>query len=141
LDLNIPFTDQKMNQDCIDVVYSVNTLHVANDLAFSLDEIYKVLRNKGILVISELIRSGEKEVLCQEFIFNLLESYYDVKLDQYLRPIPGFLTPEYWKRSFKRAGFKNIELITNTDYKDESSAESIERQIPNFNMILKGQKV
>ncbi len=137
LDFNKSWISQKIHQESYDAIYAVNALHVSHDLNFSLKEIYNALKEKGVLVISELVRMTEEYILPQEFIFTLLESYYDVKTDSILRKTYGFLSPESWKKHFEKAGFKNIELITNAEY-DESSQSS--KNNPVFMLVIKGQK-
>lgn len=118
LDFNKSFRIQEIMNESVDVVYGVNALHVSYDLLFTLREIYGVLKNKGILVISELIRPSENKVLFQEFIFNLLENYHGVKTSPYLRPNYGFLTLKHWERNLSEAGFCNIEFISNINCED-----------------------
>jgi SAM-dependent methyltransferase len=137
LDFNKPLSAQKIEQESFDAVYSVNALHTSNDLIFSLKEIYNALKGKGILVISELTRMSEAHVLPQEFIFTLLESYYNVNTDSLLRKKYGFLSPGVWKKHLEMAGFINIELITNADY-DESYVSN--KNDPVFMLVMKGQK-
>src|SRR4030042_2498167 len=137
LDFNKSWISQKIQQESYDAIYAVNALHVSHDLNFSLKEIYNALKEKGVLVISELVRMTEEYILPQEFIFTLLESYYNVKTYSLLRKTYGFLSPESWKKHFEKAGFKNIELITNAEY-DESSQSS--KNNPVFMLVIKGQK-
>ena len=137
LDFNKPFSAQKIHPGSFDAIYAVNALHVSYDLLASLKEIYTTLKEKGILVISELVRMSEEDVLPQEIIFTLLDSYYNVKTDSLLRRNFGFLTPEAWKRHFTMAGFNNIEMITNADY---DTYQSSGNNGPVFMLIIKGQK-
>ncbi|MDP2939984.1 MAG: class I SAM-dependent methyltransferase [Candidatus Omnitrophota bacterium] len=138
IDFNKSLCEQKNEVESIDVVYAVNALHVSQDLLFSLKEIYSILKKRGVLIISELVRPTERYALSQEFIFNLLENYYNVKLDTYLRPSHGFLTPACWKKNFEAAGFNNIEFITNT--KSNFEGFPLNATAPVFALIMKGQK-
>ena len=63
------------------------------------------------------------ETLRENLLLGLPE--VDVDLDKDLRPIPGFLDFQHWKRNLEKAGFKNIEAIFNTDgsYPDELKAK------------------
>lgn len=137
IDFNKSFCSQQIQQESFDAVYAVNVLHVSYDLNFSLTEIYNTLKAKGILVISELVRTSEKYVLPQEIIFTLLESYYNVKTDSPLRKNYGFLTSESWKKHFEMAGFKNIEFITNAIYNENCLLNT---KTPVFMLVIKGQK-
>lgn len=115
LDFNQMFLSQRFSTKSIDVVYSVNALHVADDLLFTLAEIRKILRKSGLLIMAEFIRSDETETPHPEFIFNLLDSYRMVKIDRKLRKTVGFLTCDAWEKILKKAGYTNIEIILNSD--------------------------
>jgi SAM-dependent methyltransferase len=115
LDFNKPFLSQGFLPRSIDIVYSVNALHVADDLLFTLSEIKKILRKGGLLIMAEFIRSDEDGTPHPEFIFNLLDSYRMVKIDNKLRKTAGFLTCEAWKKILEKTGYTNIEIILNSD--------------------------
>ncbi len=137
LDINKPFGGQEFSGDTFDIIYGVNVLHVARDLTFSLKEIYDKLNEYGMFVIAETIRLGDHRALHHEIIFNLLENYYDVKLDPEIRPYHGFLTKERWIRHFERAGFRNIEYLTESERNDELDFDI--KPLHSF-LVLKGQR-
>src|SRR6266498_2509393 len=56
LDMNRPFGEQDVAAGSASIVYAVNTLHVAHDLAFTLGEVRRALRPGGQLIVSECIR-------------------------------------------------------------------------------------
>ena len=138
LDINKPFKDQERTKDSFDIIYGVNILHVARDLYFSLQELYHYLNKRGILVISETTRPAENRAVHQELIFNLLENYYDVQLNPETRPYHGFLTKEKWLINFDKAGFRNIEYITELDSHDELDFDI--KPLHSL-LVLKGQKL
>jgi hypothetical protein len=43
-------------------------------------------------------------------MFAILDSFTDVEIDPDIRPKPGFLTAEQWRRAFLKAGFPHIEI-------------------------------
>jgi SAM-dependent methyltransferase len=137
LDINKPFREQGFSEDSFDIIYGVNVLHVAHDLDFSLREVYKHLNNDGILVIAETTRPFENRALHHEIIFELLENYYDVKLDPEMRPYHGFLTKEGWIRYFEMSGFKNIEYINELERHDKLDFDI--KPLHSF-LVIKGQK-
>lgn len=137
LDFNKSLSVQKMKPESYDAVYSVNALHVSHDLLFTLREIYTVLKENGILVLSELVRREESEALPQEIIFTLLDSYYNVKTDSALRKNYGFLTPSSWKNHLETAGFGNIEVLLNTDHGENRKTGG---KAPVFLLVIKGEK-
>src|SRR5688500_11789690 len=83
------------------VVYAVNTLHVARDLAFTLGEIRGALRPGGRLVFSECIRPWPGQTIYPEFIFNLMQTFR----------ARGFLTPEQWTAALADAGLPNVSVL------------------------------
>ncbi len=137
LDINNPFREQGFSGYPFDIIYGVNVLHVARDLVFSLKEIYNHLNKDGMLVIAEAIRLDDNMALHHEIIFDLLENYYDVKLDPEIRPYHGFLTKERWIRHFERAGFKNIEYLAEPERNDSLDFDI--KPLHSF-LVLKGQR-
>ncbi|MCB1778217.1 MAG: methyltransferase, partial [Candidatus Competibacteraceae bacterium] len=96
LDMNRPFAEAGIKPASLSVVYGVNTLHVAHDLAFTLREIYTALAPGGLMVASECVRPFPTQTVYVEFIFALLESFRSPVLQPEWRPNGGFLTPEQW---------------------------------------------
>lgn len=92
-----------------DLVYCINTLHVARDLDFSLAQIRHCLDN-GWLIAGECLRPKPGQPVYIEMIFQLLTSFVDVITDS-LRATPGFLTASQWHALFVRAGFEKIEVL------------------------------
>jgi SAM-dependent methyltransferase len=115
LDFDKPIAGQGINENSVDVVYAVNSLHVAKNLVDSLKNIYRVIKPGGAIILSECCRPTDEYLLPQEVIFNLLDNYVNVDLDRNLRPYPGFLDYEHWERNLEAAGFRNIEAMFNTD--------------------------
>jgi SAM-dependent methyltransferase len=138
IDFDKPIVEQRIKENGIDVVYAVNSLHVAKNLVSSLKNIYKVISPGGMIILSESCRPGENYLLFQEIIFNLLDNYVNVDLDNNLRPIPGFLDYEHWRRNLEAAGFKNIEVIFNTD---GSYPADLRIKVDILAAVIKGEKV
>ncbi|MCB1821899.1 MAG: hypothetical protein KDI73_10020, partial [Candidatus Competibacteraceae bacterium] len=107
LDMNRPFAEAGVKPASLSVVYGVNTLHAAYDLAFTLREIYIALAPGGLMVASECVRPFPAQTVYVEFIFALLESFRSPVLQSGWRPNGGFLTPEQWIAAFRAAGFNN----------------------------------
>jgi SAM-dependent methyltransferase len=101
LDMDRPFADQGVAPASASVVYAVNTLHVARDLAFTLREIRATLQPGGRLVFSECIRPRAGQTIYPEFIFNLMQTFR----------ARGFLTPEQWTEALTAAGFAGVSLL------------------------------
>jgi len=137
LDINKEFRDQGFQEESFDIIYGVNVLHIAHDLGFSLKNLYNRLNKDGILVIAETTRPVESRALHHEIIFNLLETYYSVKLDPEMRPTHGFLTKDIWIRNFEKAGLRNIDCITELEQHDQLDFDV--KALHSF-LVLKGQK-
>lgn len=111
LDMNRPFEEQGVSPESVSIVYAVNTLHVAHDLAFTLDQVRRVLEPGGQLVVSECVRPWAEHTLYPEFVFNLLETFRSPRLHSAYRPNGGFLTPEQWTGSLEAAGFRDVRVL------------------------------
>ena len=111
LDMNRPFGDQGVPPESVSIVYAVNTLHVAHDLAFTLGEIARVLSPGGQLIVSECVRPLPADTIYAEFVFNLLETFRSPALHADYRPNGGFLTPEQWTGALTSAGFHDVRVL------------------------------
>jgi SAM-dependent methyltransferase len=115
LDLNLPWDIQGVAPGEFDLVYAVNVLHVSKDLLFSLNQARSALPNDGWLVIGECLCPYANQPIYPELMFQILESFTDVQTDSEIRPNPGFLTADRWRRAFTRAGFKRVEVTPDID--------------------------
>jgi SAM-dependent methyltransferase len=111
LDMNRAFADQGVAPASVSVVYAVNTLHVAHDLAFTLGEIHRALEPDGHLIVSECIRPWPGQTAYPEFVFNLLKTFRAPRLHAGYRPNGGFLTPDQWAGALTTAGFVDVRVL------------------------------
>lgn len=111
LDMNRPFTEQGVPPESVSIVYAVNTLHVAHDLAFTLGQVRQALEPGGQLIVSECVRPRPADTLYPEFVFNLLETFRSPRLHPAYRPNGGFLTPEQWTEALETAGFRDVRMV------------------------------
>jgi SAM-dependent methyltransferase len=111
LDMNRPFGEQGVSPESVAIVYAVNVLHVAHDLAFTLAEIRRVLEPGGQLIVSEGVRPTAGQTMYPEFIFNLLETFRAPRLHPDYRPNGGFLTIEQWRLALEAAGFEHVRAM------------------------------
>lgn len=137
LDINNPVDDQGFAGESFDIIFGVNVLHVAQDLTFSLQELHRHLNKDGMLILAETTRPSTNRPMHHEFIFNLLENYYDVELDPKIRPHHGFLTREQWSEHFEKVDFRNIEYLMELDHHDDIGFNL--KPLHSF-LVLKGQK-
>jgi SAM-dependent methyltransferase len=110
LDMNTGWETQGFADGTWDLVYGVNVLHVATNLAATLARIGSRLASDGLLVAGEAMRLAPGVPLAAELIFSILEGFTQVELDPVLRPEPGFLSPESWRRSLASAGFRAVRV-------------------------------
>jgi SAM-dependent methyltransferase len=115
LNLDLPWSTQGINRGEFDLVYAVNVMHISKDLLFSLNEARWALASDGWLVIGECLRPHVNQPIYPELMFQILESFTNVQTDPEIRPNPGFLTAEQWRRAFTRAGFQRAEVAPNID--------------------------
>ena len=115
LNLDLPWSIQGVNPGEFDLVYAVNVMHIAKDLLFSLNEARSALASDGWLVIGECLRPYFNQPIYPELMFQILESFTNVQTDPEIRPNPGFLTAEHWRRAFTRARFQRVEVAPNID--------------------------
>ena len=73
LDMDRDFEEQGVDREIADVVYSVNTVHIARDLNTTLARIRETLKPGGAAVFSECVRPFEGQPIYVEFVFNFLE--------------------------------------------------------------------
>jgi SAM-dependent methyltransferase len=115
LNLDLPWSSQGINAGEFDLVYAVNVMHISNDLLLSLNEARSALARDGWLVIGECLRPYPNQPIYPELMFQILESFTNVRVDPEIRPNPGFLTAEQWRRAFTRAGFQRAEVVPDID--------------------------
>jgi SAM-dependent methyltransferase len=115
LNLDLPWSAQGINPGEFDLIYAVNVMHISRDLVFSLNEARSALASDGWLVIGECLRPYFDQPIYPELMFQILESFTNVQTDPEIRPNPGFLTAEHWRRAFIRAGFQRAEVAPNID--------------------------
>lgn len=115
LDMNADFAAQGVAPGEADVVYAVNTVHIARDLGATLARIREALRPGGVAVFSECVRPFPGQPIYVEFVFNFLENFTGVATDPATRPTHGFLTPENWRRAFAAAGFEAPAVLPDVE--------------------------
>ncbi len=125
VDFNKSFTNQKIKEESVDVVYGVNALHVSKNLLQTLNSIKEILKPEGYLVVCEVIRSQKNKPLFLELIFNILDSYTQVDIDPDYRFSHGFLTFEEWKRALEIAGYAKVEIYDNVCGNSQEKQEII----------------
>lgn len=111
LDVDLPWGEQGVAPESVDLVFGVNVFHVAEDLGRTLSEARAALRPGGWLVAGECLKPRPDHPVAAEMIFLLLDDLRGVETDPALRPAPGFLTPELWVAQLEAAGFSTVEIV------------------------------
>jgi len=114
LDMDRDFDEQGIAAGTADIVYAVNTVHIAKDLSATLGRIRETLKPGGAAVFSECVRPFEGQPIYVEFVFNFLQNFTGVATDE-TRPNHGFLTPGNWRRAFEKAGFEEPEILPDVE--------------------------
>jgi SAM-dependent methyltransferase len=115
LDLDLPWKSQGIASGEFDLVYAVNVMHISKNLLFSLSEARSALAAEGWLVIGECVRPYDNQPIYPELMFQILDSFTNVETDPEVRPNPGFLTAEEWRRAFSRARFSQTKVAPDID--------------------------
>ncbi len=115
LDMDRDFAAQGLEPGIADVVYAVNTIHIARDLGSTLARVRDTLRPGGVAVFSECVRPFPNQPIYVEFVFNFLENFTGVATDARTRPNHGFLTPENWRAAFEAAGFEKPDVLPDVE--------------------------
>ncbi len=115
LDMNRDFEEQGLAAGCADVLYAVNTIHIASDLGATLQQIRRTLAPGGVAVFSECVRPFPGQPIYVEFVFNFLENFTGVATDPATRPNHGFLTPGDWRRALAAAGFQSPSVLPDVE--------------------------
>lgn len=110
LDIDRAFSEAAIAPGSYSLVYGVNVLHVARDLAATLGELRNALSEGGMLVMAECVRPFPDTPLHLELVFNLLSSFRDAVLVPGWRPNGGFLTPEQWTAALEANGFEAVRI-------------------------------
>jgi len=110
-DINLDPAGQGLEPGRFDVVFGVNTAHLAHDLLATLSNLRGLLRPGGALVLGELLRPGPDAAVHLELPFTLLEAYRHAPLVPGIRPRPGFMSARGWVRALEAAGFSRITVL------------------------------
>jgi SAM-dependent methyltransferase len=116
LDINKPFASQKISAESLDLIYGVNSAHVARDIVGFLRECRTTLREGGRLVFAERVRLRPLEMAPRELTLNL-STYHRtaaIRNPEY-RPMHAYLSPAGWLRALELAGFSSAILEPNFD--------------------------
>jgi len=110
-DIDVGAEEQGLARETFDVVFGVNTFHLARDLSDTLCRMRGLLRPGGVVVLGELLRPTPTAAVHLELPFTLLSAYSHVTLDDDVRVRPGFVSAQGWRRALRTAGFGEVTLL------------------------------
>ncbi|WP_128895414.1 class I SAM-dependent methyltransferase [Longirhabdus pacifica] len=100
-----------------DYIYAVNVMHCAEQIVDTLANMQALLKEDGMLVLSECVRQDHQVQLHQEFIFSLLPHFRLLPKQQdtidHTIPCYGFWSGEDWKYFMEQAGYIDIHVHVN----------------------------
>jgi arsenite methyltransferase len=115
-----------IDEDSADVVISNCVINLTTDKVKAFKEIHRILKNRGRMVISDLVSNGK---------IPLKES---LDLEKWSSCIDGVLTKDDYVASIRKAGFRNVSVLEERPYMEEDEAEKGGRKI--VSMVVKAVK-
>jgi SAM-dependent methyltransferase len=116
VNLDLPLTSQGLVPASFDAVIAVNVLHVAKDLAFTLRELYTMLKTPGYLVCAEGSPPDWQRRWRLDLVFAFLRGWWDVSIDPILRPRCGFLLPTQWTKALLTCGYQKVHALPGEEW-------------------------
>jgi ubiquinone/menaquinone biosynthesis C-methylase UbiE len=117
-----------VDNDSVDVVVSNCVINLTSNKVKAFQEINRILREGGRMVISDLVTDGEVKP-------------EEVNVEKWCSCIDGALTKEHYIDSIKEAGFKNIEVLQEKLYlEEEDHQHSAENRRKITSIVVKGVK-
>jgi SAM-dependent methyltransferase len=110
-DIDFDAAEQGLASTGFDVIFGVNTVHLARDVVGTLRRLRQLLRPGGVVVVGELLRPTLTAPVHLELPFTLLTAYGQVSLADGIRSRPGFMCAEGWRQAFRAAGFGEITTL------------------------------
>lgn len=102
--------EQDFQENSVDLALAVNVMHATDDILLGLENTKKLLKDGGVLILSEIAPPKGGIYRYMELTFGLLPSY-GVYTDRALRPVSPIIRPQEWMSAFKKVGFTQVELI------------------------------
>jgi SAM-dependent methyltransferase len=101
---------QDVAEGIADIVLAVNVMHATDDIVLGLTNAKKLLKDGGILLLSEIAPPENGLYRYMELTFGLLPSYA-VYTDKERRPVAPIIRPKEWLDAFEEVGFSEIHII------------------------------
>jgi SAM-dependent methyltransferase len=101
---------QDLAGDTVDLALAVNVMHATDDIIVGLENTRKLLKDGGILLLSEIAPPEGNIYRYMEMTFGLLPSY-SVYNDTDRRSVSPIIRPKEWVSAFEKAGFSSTIII------------------------------
>lgn len=101
---------QDIEEGSVDMALAVNVMHATDDIIEGLTNARKLLKDGGILLLSEIAPPEGGLYRYMELTFGLIPSYA-VYTDQERRPLAPIIRPKEWVAAFEEVGFKEVYII------------------------------
>ncbi len=102
--------EQDLQENSVDLALAVNVMHATDDILVGLENTKKLLKDGGVLILSEIAPPEGNIYRYMELTFGLLPSY-STYTDRALRPVSPIIRPWEWVEAFKKVGFKHVEIV------------------------------
>jgi SAM-dependent methyltransferase len=116
LDINKAFAAQKVAPDSVDLIYGVNSAHVATEMVPFLEECRRSLRPNGMVVFAERVLLKGIQMAPRELALDLSiwhRTAAVIHADH--RPVHCYLPPKAWRRVLEMAGFSDVQIYPDLD--------------------------
>ncbi len=111
LDINKAFAEQKIQPASADLIYGVNSAHIAKHTVEFIQDCKKTLKPGGKIVFSERVRMKDMEMAPREIVLNLSKYHRTAAIrDPEFRPAHAYLSIDNWLKAFELAGFNKVDI-------------------------------
>lgn len=114
-----------VDENSIDVVISNCVINLTINKVNAFQEIYRILKDGGRMVISDLVSDAEIAPSA-------------ANTEKWSSCIDGALTKEHYLDSIKKAGFQNVEVLSETPYMEDGGEQMDSRKISS--VVIKAVK-
>jgi arsenite methyltransferase len=117
-----------VDENCADVVISNCVINLTINKVSAFREVYRVLKSGGgRMVISDLVADSEIAASA-------------ANTEKWSSCIDGALTKEHYLDSIKKAGFQNVEVLSETLYMQEDGGEQVDSSRKISSVVIKAVK-
>ncbi len=107
LNIEQPLEKQGFKTGDYDIIIAANVLHATRDLRQSVQQVQRLLRPEGLLILLE----NTKPLRFLDLIFGLTEGWWRFQ-DEDLRPHHPFISTSQWQTLLKQNGFQETGVVS-----------------------------